>query len=61
MLPKTMYESLPALYLLSAVFSIYLLDSAIVIASAILLIASAVLVSYMRWSYRRGNIPSKGI
>lgn len=57
MLPKALYESLPLLYFLSAIVSVYLVDSPLVFASATLLVISSVLVSFMRWSYRRGNIP----
>lgn len=57
MLPKALYESLPVLYFLSAIFSIYTIGSTIAAASAALLITCSVLVTFMRWSYRRGNIP----
>lgn len=60
MLPRALYESLPALYLIFGVLSVYLIDSAVVIASGVLLMAASLLVSYMRWTYRRGHLP-KGI
>ena len=59
MLPKYIYEALPALYFVLGLICALTLQSSIAMVSSALLIAAAVLVHIMRKSYRNQNIKEK--
>lgn len=61
MLPKPVYEALPGIYLLMGVMTATTFESSIALASSGLFFAAALLVMYMRKSYRSGNFESHAL
>ena len=55
-LPKPVYESLPALYLVMAIFTATTFESSIAFVSSGLFLMTAVLVFYMRKTYRNNQL-----
>ena len=52
-LPRPVYEALPALYLLAAIFLLVLVDSTLIFLSSALFGAAGAVVIWMRLRYRR--------
>lgn len=55
MLPKPVYEALPGIYLLTGIMTATTFESSIALVSSGLFFAAALLIMYMRKSYRSGN------
>jgi len=52
MIPKPVYELLPGVYIVGAILTLTLNDSAIRFFPALLLLLSAVMVVYLRYDFR---------
>ena len=53
MLPKSIYESLPAIYIFGGLAALYNLDHALGTMSGLILIGLSLMVTTMRYNYRR--------
>jgi hypothetical protein len=54
MLPRTLYELMPWIYLATGIISGLLIDSTLILIAAMLLISAGVLTLVLRCHYRRG-------
>jgi len=52
MLPRSLYELLPYLYLVIGVVSGLSIESSLILAASLLLILAGLLTLFMRWNYR---------
>jgi len=60
-LPKPIYEALPAFYLIMAIFTATIFESSIALVSSVLFLITAALVFYMRRSYRSNYIEENAV
>lgn len=60
-LPKPIYEALPAFYLTMAIFTAATFESSIAFVSSGLFLMTAVLVFYMRKIYRNNQLESTAL
>lgn len=52
MLPRSLYEALPYIYLVVGVLSGWMIQSSLIFIASLLLIAAGLISLYMRWRYR---------
>ncbi len=52
MLPRSLYELLPYLYLIIGVASGLMIESSLILIASLLLISAGLLTIFMRWNYR---------
>ena len=61
MLPKYIYEALPAIYLILGLMCALTIQSSVALVSSVFLITAAVLVYIMRKTYRNQNSNKKSL